>query len=444
MELSGWGRYPRHCAMLVGLNGPKGLGKLQRGLPAYVPRGNGRAYGDAAVGAEATLDIRSLNRMRRFDEAEGLLTAEAGVMLSDVLDTFLPRGWFPPVVPGTRFVTIGGMIAADVHGKNHHLAGGFGDQVESFRLVLPSGETIGCSHDENADLFRATVGGMGLTGTIVDATIRMSKVETGWIRQKTLRAGDLSEALALLAKNEQSYYSVAWVDCLAHGAALGRSLVYLGEHASLDDVQAEKPGAPAFPTRACRAFTIPVDFPRIVLNRHSIRAMNALKYAREAETYGEGSAIVPWHSYFFPLDGIGQWNRLYGRRGFLQHQCVIPHEQAVPVLSEILGLIADKGEAPFLAVLKNLGVGGGLLSFPMRGVTLAMDFPVTDGVFSFLDRIDRLVVAGGGRLYLAKDARQRPETFEAGYPGLAAFRQQRCAIGADTRLASMLSRRLSI
>jgi decaprenylphospho-beta-D-ribofuranose 2-oxidase len=443
VELSGWGRYPRHDSMLVHAGEPGRLAALLCGLPAHVARGNGRAYGDAAVGVEATLDTRNLDRMRNFDAAAGLLSVEAGVLLSDIVEAFLPRGYFPPVVPGTRFVTVGGMIAADVHGKNHHRDGGFGEHVESFRLVLPSGETVSCSRGENPDLFRATVGGMGLTGTIVEATLRMRRVETGWIRQRTLRAANLAAALAALEANSGSSYSVAWIDCLAKGKELGRSLVYLGEHASLEEVRSAKPSTAAYPAGSRRTFTVPADVPSFVLNRHSIRAFNAIKFLREAAG-GEAEAIIPWDRYFFPLDGLAGWNRLYGQRGFLQYQCVIPNTKAVPVLGEILGEISSSGEAPFLAVLKTLGAAGGLMSFPMPGATLALDFPVTDRVFPFLDRIDRLVSAAGGRLYLAKDARQRPETFEEGYPGLRSFKELRRFIGADKRLASMLSRRLAI
>ena len=444
MELSGWGRYPRHDSLLVAAGEPEKLASLLRGLPAYVARGNGRAYGDAAVGAEATFDTTRLNRMRRFDPAAGLLTVEAGVLFSDIIESFLPHGWFPPVVPGTRFVTVGGMIAADVHGKNHHRDGGFGEHVESFRLILPSGEAVLCSRTDNPDLFRATVGGMGLTGTMVEATLRMNRVETGWIRQRTLPAGNLAEALAVLDRNSTSSYSVAWIDFLARGRSRGRSLVYLGEHASLEEVRSARSSAPTFPPGTGKTFSVPMDVPSFVLNRHALRMFNALKFARESSGGRETEDLIPWDRYFFPLDGLAGWNRLYGCRGFLQYQCVVPHPQAASVLGEILEEISASAEAPFLAVLKTLGAATGLMSFPMPGVTLALDFPVTEKVFPLLDRLDRLVSTAGGRLYLAKDARQRPAIFEEGYAGLNAFREIRRTIGADGKLASMLSKRLAI
>lgn len=440
MELSGWGRYPRHSGEVVRPAVPGDLAMLQRDLPTYVARGNGRAYGDAAIGTGRTLDMRRFDRMKRFEEPSGLLTVEAGVLLADIIDRFLPRGFFPTVVPGTRFVTVGGMIAADVHGKNHHRVGGFGDHVMALKLMLSSGETVPCSREENAGLFRATIGGMGLTGTIVEATIRLTKVETGWIRQRTIKADDVLSAVRILTTNENSSYAVAWVDCLSKGNALGRSLVYLGEHASLTELREKKPGATTYPSGRGRGLAVPLDAPDFLLNRYSIRVFNALRYARAAT----GEEIVPWHAYFFPLDGLDQWNRLYGRRGFLQYQFVLPHGMATRVLPEIMGEIASSGDPSFLAVVKTLGRGGGLLSFPMPGVTLALDFPVSNGIFSLLDRLDRLVVEGGGRLYLAKDARQHPQTFEASYPNLSVFREQRRAIGAEGRLASMLSRRIAI
>jgi decaprenylphospho-beta-D-ribofuranose 2-oxidase len=440
VELSGWGRYPRYSGDVVRPGTPGELALLQRDLQTYVARGNGRAYGDAAIGAGLTLDMRRLDRMRAFEASSGLLTVEAGVLLADIIDRFLPRGFFPAVVPGTRFVTVGGMIAADVHGKNHHRVGGFGDHVLALKLMLPSGETVLCSREENAGLFRATIGGMGLTGTIIETTIRLTKVETGWIRQRTAKADDILSAVRILTTNENASYAVAWVDCLSKGNALGRSLVYLGEHVGLNELQERKPGAKIYPSGRGRGIVVPLEAPAFLLNRHSIRVFNGLRYARAST----GEEFIPWEPYFFPLDSLDQWNRLYGRRGFLQYQFVLPHGTATRVLPEMMEEIASSREASFLAVLKTLGNGGGLLSFPMPGVTLALDFPVSDGIFSLLERLDRLVVEGGGRLYLAKDARQRPETFEASYANLSVFREHRRAIGAEGRLASMLSRRIAI
>jgi FAD/FMN-containing dehydrogenase len=443
IELAGWGRYPRHETEWVEASTPAAIPDLLAGYAGIVARGNGRAYGDAAIGERITLSTGRLDRFRAFDPATGRLTVEAGVLLADILTAFVPRGFFPPVVPGTKFVTVGGMIAADVHGKNHHRDGGFGAHVEELKLVVPGGQTITCSPAENAELFAATIGGMGLTGTIVEATFRLRAIETGWLRQRTIVAGELDAAMAALQETAGATYSVAWIDCLARGASLGRSLVYAAEHATREEIAALRPGAKPFPPLRQGRLAVPLDMPAGMLNRASVRAFNELYFRRGAMQAGD-PFLVHWDPYFFPLDWVGDWNRIYGRRGFLQYQCVIPSASARQALGEIVERISGRGSASFLAVLKQLGDSSGLVSFPMPGFTLALDLPVTPDVLSLLDELDRMVVEAGGRLYLAKDSRQSPATFEAGYPDLAAFRAIRRAIGADGRIASRLSSRLGI
>src|SRR5829696_3805496 len=439
-ELTGWARYPRHETQLVPASAPAAIRTLLAKYSGSIARGNGRSYGDAAIGERTTLLTRGLDRMRAFDPETGLLKVEAGVLLADILTAFVHRGFFPPVVPGTKLVTVGGMIAADVHGKNHHRDGGFGNHLEQLKLVLPSGETIACSRENNADLFAATVGGMGLTGTIVEATFRLKPIETGWMRQRTLVAGDLDAAMAALQETAGATYSVAWIDCLARGASLGRSLIYAAEHATREDVAALRPGAELFPVSRPGRLSVPLEMPAGLLNRASVKAFNELYFRRGAMRAGD-PFLVYWDPYFFPLDGIGDWNRINGRHGFVQYQCVIPPAAARHALGEILERISRRGNASFLAVLKQLGASTGLVSFPTEGFTLALDLPVTEDVFTLLDELDAVVVGAGGRLYLAKDSRQSPATFEAGYPGLAAFRDLRRAIGAEGRIASRLSSR---
>ena len=443
IELSGWGRYPRHRSTLVEPAGPSEWPRRMAAQPGSVARGNGRAYGDAAIGERITLSTRSLDRIRGFDRSTGRITVEAGVLLSDLLDVVVPQGFFPPVVPGTKFVSIGGMIASDIHGKNHHRDGGFGDHVESLTLALPSGETVACTRGDNRGLFAATVGGMGLTGTILDATFTLKAIETGWLRQTTHVASDLDAALAALRDTSNVTYTVAWIDCLARGASLGRSLVFAAEHAALADLQAMKPAGERFPPARLGRLSVPLDLPSFTLNRLSVSAFNELYFRMGARKAG-APFLVEWDPYFFPLDGVGSWNRIYGGRGFLQYQCVIPTGAARPVLGEILERVSRQGTASFLAVLKALGPSHGWLSFPMEGFTLTLDLPVSDDVFPLLDTFDALVVEAGGRLYLAKDARQSPETFAAGYPDLPRFRGLRREIGAEGRIASRLSTRLGI
>jgi decaprenylphospho-beta-D-ribofuranose 2-oxidase len=442
-NLAGWGHYPIVATECLPQRGPADIAGLVGAHPGMIARGQGRAYGDAAIGQPFTLPALGLNRLRSFDAATGLLRVEAGVSIAELLAIFVPRGYFLPVVPGTKFVTVGGAIAADVHGKNHHRDGGFADSVESFRLVTPGGEAVTCSRTDNEQMFSASTGGMGLTGVIVEATLRLRPIETGWLKQQTHVAADLDAAIAALEATAASTYSVAWIDCLATGNALGRSLIYAADHASAQDCELLGNGREAFPQARPVRLAAPLFAPSWLLNRTSVGAFNALYFSRGSARAG-APELMHWDPYFFPLDAIGHWNRVYGRRGFVQHQCVIPLETARGVLAEILGRVSRRGSVSFLAVLKQLGPSHGLMSFPMRGYTLAMDFPMTDTLLPFLDEIDALVADAGGRLYLAKDARQSRATLVAGYPGLAAFRELRRHTGADRHFASHLSARLGI
>lgn len=300
-----------------------------------------------------------------------------------------------------------------------------------------------CSPDRHAPLFHATIGGQGLTGTITEVTFALQPVETGWIRQRTIATPDLDATIRTLAEAEGSAtYAVAWIDAVAQGRSLGRGAVFLGEHATLAELAGQAPSAPRWPSRRAEGLALPCDLPGATLNRHSVGAFNAFYYRRAA--MAGDTRLVAFDRYFFPLDGIGGWNRMYGRHGFVQHQCVIPHRVARDVVAEILARVAAAGTASFLAVLKSLAAGAGLLSFPLPGLTLALDIRRTAGSLRLLAELDRLVVAAGGRLYLAKDACQSAATFEAGYPGLAAFRALRRDIGAEGRIASRLSERLCI
>jgi len=437
-SVSGWGRYPVVETEMLQPRSFATVGEAVAAVTGTIARGNGRAYGDAAIGAARTVGMTAFDRVRSFDPATGRIRLEAGVLLSDLIDTFGPRGFLPFVVPGTRFVSVGGAIAADVHGKNHHCEGGFGRYVDSILLRTGAGETIEASREQNSDAFFATVGGMGLTGVILEATMRLRPVVSGWIRERVISASDLDAAMRALEASDSATYSVAWIDCVARGRNLGRSLIYLGEHAGKDEL-AE--GDVAFPVGKAPGLAVPLDLPSITLNRYSIGAFNELYYRMGARRAG-GQHVVSLYPYFFPLDSLSDWNRIYGRRGFLQHQCVIPEAGARAVLGDILDRVARRGDASFLAVLKKLGHGDGLLSFPLPGYTLALDFPVRGDILDFLDEIDRLVVAAGGRLYLAKDARQSRATFEAGYPALARFKAIRKSLDPAQNIRSKLSQRL--
>jgi decaprenylphospho-beta-D-ribofuranose 2-oxidase len=439
--ISGWGRYPINDTEMIHPRTADAARRATMSADHAIARGNGRAYGDAAVGVRQTIGMAHLNRMRAFDPGTGQLTVEAGLLLSDLIEVLLPRGFFLHVVPGTSFITVGGAIAADVHGKNHHCEGGFGQYVENISLALPTGETIRASREERPDLFRATIGGMGLTGTILEATIRLRPVETGWICQRTIVADDLGAAIAALERSEGTTYSVAWIDCLARGARFGRSLIFLGEHAAFDQL-GDRQVANRFPLSK-PPMSMPVDAPSFVLTPRTVAAFNEL-YFRTGARKAASSTLVPVHPYFFPLDAVGNWNRIYGRRGFVDYQCVIPTKNAQACLTEMLDRIAKRGRFPFLVVLKKLGAGSGSLSFPMPGYTLGLDFPIERDLFSFLDALDNLVVTAGGRFYLAKDARQSRATFEAGYDGMSLFGEVRRTVDPAGKLKSRLAERLGI
>jgi FAD/FMN-containing dehydrogenase len=397
-----------------------------------VPRGLGRSYGDSSLGPRM-LDMTALDAFLGFDEETGTLTVEAGVSLSEILTALVPRGWFLPVTPGTRFVTVGGAIASDIHGKNHHRDGSFSDHVTSFRLLVASGEVLEVSRSSHPELFRATCGGMGLTGVILEATFTMLRVSSRNVTETVVKAPDLATALATFEENRETAYSVAWIDLLASGPALGRSLVMLGEHATDGDLDV--------PPARVRATVPPLPFSP--LNKASVAAFNALYYHRVRQPVLEHT--VPFEPYFYPLDKAADWNRLYGRHGLIQYQFVIPFGESAGLLREIVRRIAEAGMASPLAVLKEFGADNeNHLSFPMPGYTLALDFKATPAALRLADQLDRLVVTAGGRLYLTKDSRMSPETFRVGYPRLARFEAVREQYGATGTFESAQSRRLQI
>lgn len=421
MKLSGWGRFPVTECRTGWARGEDEIRSRLTGGP-LIARGNGRAYGDSALGTDLTLMMGRMDRMLSFDADTGLLVAEAGVVLRDVIAAFLPRGWFPMVTPGTKFVTLGGMAAADVHGKNHHGEGSFRSCVVWIDLLTADGRVLRCSADDQAELFDRTLGGMGLTGVILRLALRLRPVESGWIVQRTQAAPDLRSALEGFEAGQDATYSVAWIDCLAAGPSLGRSLLMLGEHAPRADLPRSRQRHP-YDTPAKRRLRVPFDAPRLALNRATVGAFNALYYARGSRRAGPD--LVDWDSYFYPLDAILGWNRIYGRRGFVQFQCVLPLAASEAGLTALLTATSAAGLGSFLAVLKRMGPQESALSFPMEGYTLALDFPASAGALRLLDRLDAITLDHGGRFYLAKDARMSVETLKRSDPRVAAFRAAR-------------------
>jgi FAD/FMN-containing dehydrogenase len=442
--LSGWGRYPlAECDVYR----PEKLAELAAIVTAnrtpVVARGCGRAYGDAAInGGARVVEIGRLNRMLSFDAASGLLRAEAGVTISEIIDVFLPRGFFPAVTPGTRFVTLGGAIAADVHGKNHHRDSSFSAYLTSFDLMLASGEVLRCSREENAELFWATIGAMGLTGVIIEAELRLGRVESAYLRGEILRAENIDAALEAFERTDRQYrYSMAWIDCASAGARLGRCVFTVGNFAPLEAL----PPAPRQDPLSIRSRSqprVPIDFPALALSTPTIRAFNELYYATHPGS--REPRLFEYGGFFYPLDSIREWNRIYGKRGFVQYQCVWPNAESCAGIIETLEAIGSARRYPFLTVLKKFGAQEGLMSFPMPGYTLALDFPIADGLFDFLDGLDAMVLKRGGRVYLAKDARMRPEVFRAMYPNLGRWQQAKAAVDPQGRFSSSLARRIGM
>jgi decaprenylphospho-beta-D-ribofuranose 2-oxidase len=424
---------PSQLDALLAAAGPRGV----------CPRGLGRSYGDAAQNAGGKVVIATkLRSLRWFDADGGLARVGAGMSLDELMRVTLPHGWFVAVTPGTRFVTVGGAIACDVHGKNHHRDGSFCDHVSAFELHTPLGERLTVSPGGDPDVFWATAGGMGLTGIVTEATLQLRRVETAWMRVDTERAENLDDAMERMERHDDEYrYSVAWIDLLAGGRALGRSVLTRGDHAALDDLPpAQRPRAlkpPAPPWLAA-----PRWVPPELLGRAGVRAFNELWYRRAPRE--ERGAIESLASFFYPLDGVRGWNRLYGPDGLVQYQLVVPPD-AHATLQRVVERLQRAHAPAFLAVLKRFGGQRGVLSFPMPGWTLALDVPARlPGLAGLFDELDALVAAVGGRVYLAKDARLRPELLEAMYPRLAEWRAIRARLDPDRALRSDLDRRLGL
>ncbi|MDA9566376.1 FAD-binding oxidoreductase [Planktomarina temperata] len=441
MLLTGWGRYPAHTAQVHQPRTEASIRNILENEPNVIARGNGRAYGDSAINQGATIHTKHLNHLISFDSVNGEVIAEAGVQISDLISTFLHLGWFPLVTPGTKYVTIGGAIAADIHGKNHHKNGSFRNSVIWIDVMDGSGEITRCSQNYNSLLFDNTLGGMGLTGIIIRAALRLRPVETGWIKQKTITAPDLNTAMNAFENAKDSTYSVAWIDCLARGNALGRSLVMLGEHAALKDLPPEKLNKP-YDTDVRGKYSVPMDFPKSILNQYSVRAFNALYY-RMGKRKNEHN-LVNWDSYFYPLDRILNWNRIYGRNGFAQFQCVLPLSQSEKGLTELLETISNQRSGSFLAVLKRLGPQKGCFSFPMEGYTLALDFPINPKALALLEILDQITVNRGGRFYLAKDSRMSADTLSTSDQRVDTFKANQKKLNATAKFRSAQSERLKI
>ncbi len=445
--LTGWGRTAPGVGTVVRVDDAAELRHVldapdPRGL---IARGLGRSYGDPAQNTGGlVVDTTQVVGIRHLDPVRGTVTAEAGTSLDDLMHHLVPLGWFVPVSPGTRRVTVGGAIASDIHGKNHHAAGSWCNAVEAITLLTPAHGVRRITPTDDPDLFWATAGGMGLTGVIIDATFRLTPIETSLLTVDTDRTPDLESTISLMETGDDAYpYSVAWIDLMARGPAMGRSILGRGRFAPLEALDERQQREP-LRFRAGPLATAPRLVPPHLINSLTIKAFNEAWYRKAPRR--ERGRLQTIGEFFHPLDLVEHWNRLYGRTGIIQWQCAVPHE-GIDDLRWIVHELSATGCPSFLAVLKRFGPGNpGPLSFPIGGWTLALDTPASGepGLARLLDRLDERVVGAGGRLYLAKDSRMRPELLPAMYPRLDAWRAARAAADPEHRMASDLGRRLGL
>ena len=408
MKISGWGRYPLIDAKV---KSPTSIDQIIETIlnEDSIPRGNGRSYGDSAISKNNTICMKNFNRMLKFDNKKGLIVVESGILLSEIIKTFLPRGWFPKVTPGSKFVTIGGMVACDVHGKNHHKDGSFGKYVEWIDIITTDGEIKRCSRKINDELFNWTIGGMGLTGVILNVAFYLHPVNTSWIKQKTIPAKNIDHAIKIFEENIETTYSVAWLDCLSKGDKLGRSLVMLGEHAEISDLNFSMKKDPLI-IKNKKKIRIIFNFPSFFLNTLIIKLLSNIYYFFSKKK--KGYKLVDYDSYFYPLDYVLDWNKIYGRSGFVQFQCVLPLKTASAGIRELLDAVSNSKSSSFLTVLKRFGRQESYFSFPMEGYTLTFDFPVTKKNMKLMELLDAITLKYKGRFYLAKDSRMTSHTLE--------------------------------
>ncbi len=443
VSVTGWGRTaPTSARVIRPRTYPEAVAAVRDcGARGGIPRGLGRAYGDAAQNAGGTvIDVTGLDRIHVVDADAGVVLCDAGVSLHRLMEVLLPLGWFVPVTPGTRYVTVGGAIAADIHGKNHHVSGSFARHVTAFELLTADGTVR--TVRQGSPLFDATAGGMGLTGIVLTATVRLQPVETSLMSVDTERAADLDDLMARLTAGDHRYrYSVAWIDLLARGAATGRAVLTRGDHAPLDALPARARRSP-LSFRPSRLPAPPAFLPDGLLTRTGVGLFNELWYRRAPRA--RTGELQRLSAFFHPLDGVPHWNRVYGRGGFVQYQFVVGHGQE-DALRRIVQRVSARRCPSFLAVLKRFGEADpGWLSFPRPGWTLALDIPAgLPGLGGFLDELDEEVAAAGGRVYLAKDSRLRPDLLAAMYPRLDDFRALRAELDPRGVFVSDLARRLN-
>ncbi|MGU3373700.1 FAD-binding protein [Chryseobacterium sp. M5A1_1a] len=404
-KVTNWGNFPVVEKEMRSEDSFKKIKEFVLNHNEIIARGNGRCYGDASLG-ETIFSTKKLNKFISFDRLNGIIECESGVLLSDVLEISVPQGYFLYVTPGTKFISVGGAIASDVHGKNHHAEGCFSEYVIEFKLMKENGEIITCSREENSEKFWATIGGMGLTGIILTAKFKLKNIESAYIRQESIKAENLDEIFKLFDESESWTYTVAWIDCLQKGKNIGRSILMRGEHAFQHELPQNTASTPLRLKKKLQP-TVPFYFPGFVLNALTVKIFNWLYYKKQSKK--EVKSFIDYETFFYPLDAINEWNRIYGKSGFIQYQMVIPKETGKEGMKKILETIANSGNGSFLAVLKLFGKHNpqAYNSFPVEGYTLALDFKVNSKLKKLVDQLDSIVQEFGGRIYLTKDSMSR-------------------------------------
>jgi len=424
--------YPKIKNTVFKFNKKKTLRKVIKEHDKLIPYGNGRSYGDSALSSNI-IHTRPKDYFIDFNEETGLLHVQTGVLLSEMLEFFVPRGWFLKVTPGTKLITVGGAIASDIHGKNHHVEGCFSECIKEFNIMLADGEVVTCSKEATPNLFKATCGGQGLTGIILDAKIYLKKINSQYIDQTTIKTKNLKETFEAFEEYQDKPYSVAWIDCLAKGNKIGKCLLMVGDFRNDGKLN----------YKVKKQKSIPFNFPSFPLNNWSVRVFNWLYYNKVKQKISKQRVDID--TFFYPLDAIGHWNHIYGKNGFTQYQFILPKETSYEGLEEILSAISKSGKGSFLAVLKLYGkANDNYLSFPMEGYSLSLDFKIEKSLFDLLDKLDEIVVKYKGRIYLAKDVRVSKEVFEKGYPQIETFRQYRKENKMDIKFQSLQSKRVGI
>ncbi len=401
-KVTNWGNFPIVEKEMKSEDSLSKIKDFVKSNNEVIARGNGRCYGDASLG-ENIFSTKRLNKFISFDRLNGVIECESGVLLSEILEVVVPQGYFLFVTPGTKFITVGGAIASDVHGKNHHAEGCFSEYVIEFDLLNENGEVLKCSRTENSEKFWATIGGMGLTGIILSAKFKLKNIETAYIRQESIKAENLDEIFRLFDESESWTYNVAWIDCLQKGKNIGRSIMMRGEHAFRHQISGKIAENPLRLKKKPQP-TVPFYFPNFVLNNLTVKIFNWLYYAKQNRK--EVKNFVDYETFFYPLDVVNDWNKIYGKSGFIQYQMVIPKEKGKEGMKKILETIAKSGNGSFLAVLKLFGKNNpeAYNSFPFEGYTLALDFKVNSKLKKLVDDLDKIVEEFGGRIYLTKDS----------------------------------------